>query len=159
MPAKSLQSCLSVTPWTVACQAPLSVRFSRQEDWSGLPFPFPGDLPNPGLKPASFMFPALVGEFITAESPGKPSEAVGGCPALHTAPSSQRTALPSSAWCAGPRVGWLCAEPGHMPPARGVSPNEEVRGGREQAPGHMRGLQQLRWPALTDCKSGGNPCR
>ena len=44
------------TPWTVACQAPLSMGFSRQEYWSGLPFPSPGDLPNPGIKPGS---PAL----------------------------------------------------------------------------------------------------
>ena len=40
-------------PWTVACQAPLSMRFSRQEYWSGLPFPSPGDLPNPGIEPRS----------------------------------------------------------------------------------------------------------
>ena len=45
-----------VTPWTVACQAPLSMGFSRQEYWSGLPFPSPGDLPDPGVKPGS---PAL----------------------------------------------------------------------------------------------------
>ena len=47
----STKSCLTlVTPWTVACQAPLSMRFPRQEYWSGLPFPSPGDLPNPGIK-------------------------------------------------------------------------------------------------------------
>ena len=40
-----------VTPWTVACQTPLSMEFSRQEYWSGLPFPTPGDPPNPGIKP------------------------------------------------------------------------------------------------------------
>ena len=44
---------LFATPWTVACQAPLSMGFSRQEYWSGLPFPSPGDLPDPGIKPAS----------------------------------------------------------------------------------------------------------
>ena len=44
------------TPWTVACQTPLSMGFSRQEYWSGLPFPSPGDLPNPGIEPES---PAL----------------------------------------------------------------------------------------------------
>ena len=44
---------LFVTPWTVAHQAPLSMRFSRQEYWSGLPFPSPGDLPNPGINTAS----------------------------------------------------------------------------------------------------------
>ena len=42
---------LCATPWTVACQAPLSTGFSRQECWSGLPFPSPGDLPDPGFKP------------------------------------------------------------------------------------------------------------
>ena len=41
----------SATPWTVACQAPLSVGFSRQEYWSGFPFPSPGDFPNPGIEP------------------------------------------------------------------------------------------------------------
>ena len=49
--------CLTLaTPWTVAHQAPLSMGFSRQEYWSGLPFPSPGDLPNPGIEPGS---PAL----------------------------------------------------------------------------------------------------
>ena len=43
-----------VTPWTVACQVPLSMQFSRQEYWSGLPFPSPGDLPNPGIKPFAY---------------------------------------------------------------------------------------------------------
>ena len=64
------QSCptLFVTPWTVACQAPLSRDFCRQEYWSGLPFPFPRDLPNPGIKPTS---PALAGGFFTTEPPRK----------------------------------------------------------------------------------------
>ena len=56
-------------PWTVAQQAPLSMEFSRQEFWSELPFPSPGDLPDPGIKPVS---PALAGEFFTAEPLGKP---------------------------------------------------------------------------------------
>ena len=48
------ESCMSlIAPWTVACQAPLSMGFSRQEYWSGLPFPSPGDLPHPGIKPRS----------------------------------------------------------------------------------------------------------
>ena len=48
------KSCLTLaTPWTVACQAPLSMEFSRQEYWSGLPFPSSGDLPDPGIKPTS----------------------------------------------------------------------------------------------------------
>ena len=58
-----------VTLWTVTYQAPLSMGFSRQEYWSGLPFPSPGDLPNPGIKPAS---PASAGRFLTTELPGKP---------------------------------------------------------------------------------------
>ena len=53
---------LFVTLWTVACQAPLSMRFSRQEYWSWLPCPSPGDLPDPGIEPVS---PALAGEFCT----------------------------------------------------------------------------------------------
>ena len=56
-----------VTPWTVAHQAPLSMGFPRQEYWSGLPFPFPGDLPNPRIELAS---PALAGKFFTTEPPG-----------------------------------------------------------------------------------------
>ena len=54
----------SVTPWTVACQAPLPLGFSRQEYWSGLPCPPPGDLPNPGIQPMSLMSPALAGRFF-----------------------------------------------------------------------------------------------
>ena len=52
---------LFVTPWTVAHQVPLSMEFSRQDYWSGLPFPSPGDLPNPGIEPAS---PAWAGGFF-----------------------------------------------------------------------------------------------
>ena len=50
--------------WTVAHQAPLSVGFSRQEYWSGLPRPPPGDLPNPGIEPTSLVSPALAGGFF-----------------------------------------------------------------------------------------------
>ena len=56
-------------PWTVTHQASLSMGFPRQEYWSGLPFPSPGDLPNSGTKPVS---PALAGGFLTTEPPGKP---------------------------------------------------------------------------------------
>ena len=59
------------TPWTVAYLAPQSMSFSRQEYWSGLPFPTPGDLPNPGIEPASLVSPALAGGFFTTASPGK----------------------------------------------------------------------------------------
>ena len=60
---------LFATPWTVVHQAPLSMGFSRQEHWSGLPFPTPGDLPNSKIKPES---PALAGRFFTTEPPGMP---------------------------------------------------------------------------------------
>ena len=60
---------LFATPWTVAYQAPPSMRFSRQEYWSGLPFPSPGHLPNPGIGPGS---PALQADALTSEPPGKP---------------------------------------------------------------------------------------
>ena len=60
---------LFATPWTVAHQAPLSMGFSRQEYWSGLPFPSPGDLPDPGIEPGS---PALEADALTSEPPGKP---------------------------------------------------------------------------------------
>ena len=59
---------LFVTPWTVAHQAPPSMGFPRQEYWSGLPFPSPGNLPDPGIEHNS---PALAGGSFTAESPGK----------------------------------------------------------------------------------------
>ena len=52
------------TPWTVTCQAPLSMEFSRQEYCSGLPFPSPGDLPNLGIKPTSFASPTLACGFF-----------------------------------------------------------------------------------------------
>ena len=56
-----LLSCvrLFVTLWAVACQAPLSMEFSRQEHWSGLPFPPPGDLPDPGIEPTASAAPAF----------------------------------------------------------------------------------------------------
>ena len=59
---------LFATLWTVAHQAPLSMRFSRQEYWNGLPCPFPGDLPDPGIKPTSRMSPALAGRFFTTSA-------------------------------------------------------------------------------------------
>ena len=58
-----------VTPWTVAHLTLLSVKFSRQEYWSGLVFPSPGDLPDPGIEPG---FPALQADSLLSEPPGKP---------------------------------------------------------------------------------------
>ena len=73
--AHSLQSCPTLCdPWTVAHQGPLSMGFSRQEHWSELPFPSPGDRPDPGIKPASPLSPELAGGFLTTEPPGKPSD-------------------------------------------------------------------------------------
>ena len=63
---------LFVTPWAVAHQAPLSMEFSKQKYWSGLPFLTPENLPNPGIEPASPAFSALAGGFFTTELPGKP---------------------------------------------------------------------------------------
>ena len=60
-----------VTPWTVACQAPLSMGFPRQEYWKGLLFLSPGDLPDPGFKPASL---ALAARFFTAEPQESPDD-------------------------------------------------------------------------------------
>ena len=71
-----------MTPWTTACQAPLSMGLPRQEYWSGLSSPPPEDLPGPGIKPAS---PALAGEF--SEPPGN-----------HTASMWQRWSLNPETW-------------------------------------------------------------
>ena len=62
---------LFVTPWTGAHQAPLSMKFSRQEYWSGLPFPSPGDLLNPGIK---LMSPTLQADSLLSEPPEEPKE-------------------------------------------------------------------------------------
>ena len=64
---------LFMTPWTVAYQAPQSMEFSRQEYWSGLPFPSPGDLPSPGIEPGS---PALQADTSSSQPPGKPQNRV-----------------------------------------------------------------------------------
>ena len=63
---------LFATPWTVAHQAPLSMEFSRQKYWCGLPFPPPGDLSYLGIKPAFPVSPAFARKFFTTELPGKP---------------------------------------------------------------------------------------
>ena len=73
----TIRACFSrvqrfATSWTIACQAPLSMGFSRQECWRGLPFSSPGDLLDPGIKPASLVSLALTGGFFTAEPLGNP---------------------------------------------------------------------------------------
>ena len=75
MRARALQSCPTPweTLWTAARQAPLSMGFSRQEPWSGLPCPPPGDLPDPGIEPTSLKPPASAGRFsLPLAPPGKP---------------------------------------------------------------------------------------
>ena len=64
---------LFATPWTVACQVPLSVEFSRQEYWRGLPLPSPGNLPDPGIETMSLAPPALAGGLLTTVPPGTPT--------------------------------------------------------------------------------------
>ena len=64
----------SATPWTLTHQVPLSMGFSKQEYWSGLSYPPPGDLPDPGMEPESLAPPALVGRFFTTELPGMPKQ-------------------------------------------------------------------------------------
>ena len=59
---------LFVTPWTVACQVPVSMGFPRQESQSGLPFPSPEDLPHPGIEPTSLISPALLGTYVTTST-------------------------------------------------------------------------------------------
>ena len=67
------QSCPTLcNPVTVAGQVPLSMEFSRQEYWSGLPFPSPGNLPDPGIETKSLASPALAGGFFITVPPGKP---------------------------------------------------------------------------------------
>ena len=96
---------LFATPWTVSYKAPLSMEFSRQEYWSGLLFPSPGDLPDPGIEPRS---PALQADALPSEPPGKPQgktchiwkkKKVGGWGWGYVAPSSGWADRPSSSSC------------------------------------------------------------
>ena len=79
------------TSWTVASLALLSMEFSRQEHWNRLPFPSPGDLPNPGIEPVSPMSPALAGKFFTTEPPGKPIMYMYMCTDTHTQSPSEES--------------------------------------------------------------------
>ena len=67
---------LFVTPWTVAYQVPLSMGFSRQDYWSGVPLPSPGDLPNPGIEP---WYPSFQTGTLPSEPPGKPKKILNKC--------------------------------------------------------------------------------
>ena len=63
-----------MTPWTVAHQATMSMVFSRQEYWSGFPFPTPWDVPNPGIETSSLTSPELADRFLTTARPGRPAK-------------------------------------------------------------------------------------
>ena len=76
-------------PWTITYQALQSMEFSRQEYWSGLPFPSPGDLPDPGIEPGS---PTLQADVLSSEPPGKPWERLGKPAVLITWPLGPCTA-------------------------------------------------------------------
>ena len=86
MCARSVMSDSFGTPWTVACQASLSMEFSRQEYWNGLLFPFPGDLPNPGIKPVSPSYVYIDSNLSALELLALWAGwffAVGGCPGCY----------------------------------------------------------------------------
>ena len=106
-----------VTPQTVAHQAPLSMGFPRQEYWSGLPCPPPGDLPDPETEPVSPASPALAGGFITTEPPGKPKSSE----LLDLIKQSANISRMS----ANSRYGWLsqaCAQKSETMPVRMFPP-------------------------------------
>ena len=88
--------------WTVACQAPLSLGFSRQDHWSGLPCPPPGDLPHPGTEPESLMFPVLAGGFFTTSAIWEASgwyTAIDNWNKIRTCRKSLKWQLTSLQWC------------------------------------------------------------
>ena len=89
---------LSVTPWTVALQASLSMGFSRQEYWNGLPCPLPGDLPDPGIELLYHMSPALAGGFLSTSATWKaqvpPYLALGHLAFSFHLESEKKTAIP-----------------------------------------------------------------
>ena len=96
MHAKSRQLCPTLcTLWTVAHQAPLSMGFSRQQHWSGLPCPSPWDLPDPGIKLTSLASLVLAGRFFTTERPRKPEIWV------EHLQWKKNITLDSSVWCDG----------------------------------------------------------
>ena len=100
------------TLWTAALQAPLSMGFSRQAYWSGLPFPSPGDLPDPGIKPTSLISPALAGGFFSPRAICNYSTSISeqtvvslhwgmcrNCPVLNSAILVDRMHFPLLEWC------------------------------------------------------------
>ena len=93
---------LFATPWTVAYQAPQSMEFSRQEYWSGLPFPSPGHLPNPGIEPGS---PPLQADALPSEPPGTLAKATPDNteqPNVQPAPAQKEASTPTQLACRSP---------------------------------------------------------
>ena len=74
---------LFATSWTPACQAPLSMKFSRQEYWSRLPLPIPGDRPDPGIKPVSLASPAVAGRFFSISATWEDQGSLDGYVCMH----------------------------------------------------------------------------
>ena len=102
---------LFVTPWSIACQAPLSMGFSRKEYWNGLPFPPQGYLHDPDIKLASIMFPALVGRFFTTSTTREPPKNIyvgfPGGSAIKNQPANARDtcSIPGSGRSPGEGIG------------------------------------------------------
>ena len=88
---------LFATPWTVAYEAPLSMEFSGQDCWSGLPFPLPGDLPNPGF---DLGLPHCIQKFLPSEPPGKPVWLLLLFPPLYIIQSTHQEILTLHGFCA-----------------------------------------------------------
>ena len=115
---------LFVTPWTIARQAPLSMGFSRHEYWNGLPFPSPGDLPDPGIKPASLTSPALAGRFFTTSATWEAEvcsmrqsqrpDQVQGEGSQTPLLDRRHTLKPPQHKCIGPKVQWWLPEARRM---------------------------------------------
>ena len=84
---------LFVNPWTAACQGPLSMGFSRQEYWSGLPCPHPRDLPDPGIEPVSLTSPALAGRLFTTSATSEASASRGSMASHWLSPCQERRGI------------------------------------------------------------------
>ena len=154
---------LSATPWTVAHQAPLSMGFSRQEYWRGLPCPTPGDLPYPGTEPCSLTSPALADGFFTtsaswegpvggaAESPRPPA-----CLSKHSPTHSQHSSAPC---CPSGRERRSLGKPG-SPPVQADPPESPFLGApwlraRSEHLGDLRG--PARWACLSCARPSPGP--
>ena len=113
-----------MTPWTAACQAPLSMGFSRQENWNGLPCPLSGDLPNPGTEPRS---PALQVDSLPSEPPGKPCVCMCICSFSGLCDSRKPLPLNTSVLVQVQCVPWISVPWDCLPRGSGV-PSGEGRG-------------------------------